>query len=157
MPKIISEKKKEEFINAANNIDPLKVLPEKLLNAKRLTEMLKDDEIEADMLYKCGCPYEWIKTSSKFCFEKNGKLKKPKYSNDCTACWVENIIEEIQGNELSDYGYQEALTKLNDFEKFKLTSEQLEQILTILDWDKIYDFDLFIQNIKKMKSQYKNI
>jgi len=154
MPKkIISEDKKNIFIKACEDIDPLKVLPEKLLRARQLTEMLSRDEIEATMLYKCGCPCEWVKSSYKYCDKNDTKTRKPRYSNDCTRCWVDNITEDVTETDYLE-SKQELLSKLNNFEKFRLTSEQLEQILSILDWDKTYDFDKFVLKIKKIKSQY---
>ncbi|WP_097005214.1 hypothetical protein [Lacrimispora amygdalina] len=148
---IMSEKKKDAFIQACEDLDPLTVLPEKILQAQRLIEILKKDEIEANMLYKCGCPYEWIKASDKYCLLNKGKLRKPKYSNDCTVCWIKSITEEMKENVLSENKYQEIVSRLNSYEKFKLSPEQLEQILSILEWNKTYDFDFFVNKIIEMK------
>ena len=148
---IISEKKKNDFIQACDDLNPLMVLPERILQAQRLKEMLEKDEIEADMLYKCGCPYEWIDTSEKYCYLKKRKQRSPEYSNECTTCWIKSITEEVQEKEILEDNYNNMMTKLNHYEKFKLSPEQLEQILTILEWNKTYDFDSFIKKISEMK------
>lgn len=147
----VSEEKKNEYIQACEDLDPLMVLPEKILQAQRLIEMLKKDEIEAEMLYKCGCPYEWIHTSEKYCHPDKGKQKKPKYSNECSICWIKNITEEVKDKEAAEYDYNEIISKLNSYEKFKLSPVQLDEILTILEWNKTYDYDSFIKKITGMK------
>ncbi|WP_373262281.1 hypothetical protein [Hungatella hathewayi] len=148
----ISEKKKEEFIKACEDLDPLMVLPDKILQAQRLIETLKKDEIEANMLYKCGCPCDWIGDSEKYCHSDKRKVKKPYYSNECSMCWIKSITEEVEDNDLSEYDYNVLTARLNNFEKFKLSPEQLEEILTILEWNKTYDFDSFVKKISAMKS-----
>lgn len=149
----ISEKKKNDFIKACEDLDPLMVLPDRILQAQRLIEMLKKDEIEANMLYKCGCPYDWIADSEKYCHPEKGRIRKPHYSNECSMCWIKNITEEVQEKDISEYDYHELCTRLNSFEKFKLSPEQLEEILTILEWNKTYDFDSFVKTISEMKSK----
>lgn len=148
----ISEKKKDDFIKACEDLDPLMVLPDKILQAQRLIETLKKDEIEADMLYKCGCPCDWVAGSEKYCHPEKGKAKKPRYSNECSMCWIKNITEEVQEKDISEYDYHEVTARLNNFEKFRLSPEQLEEILTILEWNKTYDFDSFVKKISEMKS-----
>ena len=147
----ISEKKKDDFIKACEDLDPLMVLPDKILQAQRLIETLKKDEIEADMLYKCGCPYDWVADSEKYCHPEKGKPKKPHYSNECSMCWIKNKTEEVQES-IPEYDYHELSARLNNFEKFRLSPEQLEEILTILEWNKTYDFDSFVKKISAMKS-----
>ena len=134
----ISEKKKDDFIKACEDLDPLMVLPDKILQAQRLIETLKKDEIEADML-------------EKYCHPEKGKPKKPHYSNECSMCWIKNITEEVQES-IPEYDYHELSARLNNFEKFRLSPEQLEEILTILEWNKTYDFDSFVKKISAMKS-----
>ena len=116
----ISEKKKDDFIKACEDLDPLMVLPDKILQAQRLIETLKKDEIEADMLYKCGCPYDWVADSEEYCHPEKGKPKKPHYSNECSMCWIKNITEEVQES-IPEYDYHELSARLNNFEKFTVT------------------------------------
>ena len=149
----ISEKKRDDFIKACEDLDPLMVLPDKILQAQRLIKMLNKDEIEADMLYKSGCPHDWLTDSEQYCHPGTGKVKKPHYSNECTMCWLKNITEEVQEKEISEYDYNELSARLNSFEKFRLSPEQLEEILTILEWNKTYDFDSFVKKISEMKSK----
>ena len=66
-------------------------------------------------------------------------------------CWIKNITEEVQES-IPEYDYNELSARLNNFEKFRLNPEQLEEILTILEWNKTYDFDSFVKKISAMKS-----
>lgn len=156
---VISKEKKDLYIKACEDLDPIKVIPAKILQAERLEKMLKSDEIEADMLYKCGCPCDWVADAAIKC---DTKKRKPKYSNECSYCWVTNltcrgsnsnevgfanITEEYENNEISK---QELLTKLNEFEKFKLTPNQLDRVLSILGWKQSYDFNTFMEHINQL-------
>lgn len=138
---VISKEKKDLYIKSCENLDLIKVMPSKILQAERLEKMLKSDEVEVDMLYKCGCPCDWIADAVKKC---NKQDRKPKYSNECSYCWVFNITEEYENNEISK---QELLTKLNEFEKFKLTPAQLDSVLSVLRWKQSYNFDTFMEHI----------
>ena len=150
------EEKRQKFINACETLDTLKVIPEKILQAQRLMDMLNAEEIEAEMLYKCGCPYQWVESSTKLCQQgKDGKKTKPRYCDQCTTCWVENLTIEIDvSSGQKTYDIRESIEKLNEYEKTKLSPEEIYTILEILGWNKIYDYELFVETLSEMKSCY---
>jgi len=151
--RIESESKKAAFIKACESINPLKVVPEKILQTQKLVDTLIQDEIDMTMLYKCGCPCDWIKDAIKQCQLKKGKKPNPKYSNECTTCWLMNLTDEVSIIE-KEYDMKEIILKYQEYEKIGLTSEQLNEILMYLGWNEIYDYGLFLDTIKDMKQKY---
>lgn len=151
--RIESERKKAAFIEACDKQDPLKAIPENLLQAKLLSETLKQDEIDMSMLYKCGCPCEWIKDAFKQCEPQKNQKCRPKYSNECTTCWLMNLTEEIEINK-KEYDIKDIMKKFKEYESFGLSPEELREILDYLGWNEIKDYGLFLDTVKDMKSKY---
>lgn len=152
--RVESEKKKEVFIKSCENIDVLKVEPEKLLQAERLAEALKRDEIDMSMLYKYGCPCDWDDNAYQNCQPKKGQ-KKPKYSNECTTCWLYNLTEEIDIETKKEFNLKDVMSEYNEYKEIGLSASQLKEILTFLGWDKIKDYELFLDTVKDMQETYK--
>ena len=94
--RIESEKKNSAFIDACRNINPLKVVPDKILQAKNLLESLNHDEIDTAMLYKCGCPCSWVESADKMCVIQEGIKLNPRYCNLCAKCWLYNLTDEVE-------------------------------------------------------------
>ena len=151
-----SEKKKQLFIQSCENIDSLRVDPEHILNAEHLSECLKRDEIDMSMLYKYGCPCDWIENAHQECQSEKGQKRKPKYSNKCTKCWLYNLTEEIDINEKKEFNIKEVMPEYKEYKKLGLSASQLKESLTYLGWDKINDYGLFLDTIKDMQETYKN-
>jgi len=150
--RIESEEKKTAFIEVCENLNPLKVVPEKLLQAQKLVDTLKRDEIDMTMLYKCGCPSDWIKNAHKQCKAKKNETK-PKYSNECTTCWLYNLTDEIEINQ-KEKDLKDILDEYRKYKSLNLDIDQLTEVLAYLGWQEIYDFGLFIDTIKDMKRIY---
>lgn len=152
--RIESEVKKALFIEACENLDPLKVVPEKLLQAQKLNDSLKMDEIDTTMLYKCGCPCDWVKDAEKECRLKKEK-RNPKYSNQCTACWLHNLTEEVESfTKKKKYDFEEVLTHYKEYQEIGLSPSELKEILSLLGWDEIDDYGLLLDTVKDMKLVY---
>lgn len=154
--RIESEAKKTVYRKACESINTLKVVPEKLLQAQHLIETLKMDEIDMTMLYKCGCPCDWVKVAHKQCDLTRGQKPSPKYSNECATCWLFNLTDEITDvpTAKTEYGIKEILARYDEYEKLGLTLEQLTEVLTYLGWMDIYDYGLFLDTVKDMKHTY---
>lgn len=153
--RIESEVKKALFIEACENLDPLKVIPEKLLQAQKLIDSLKMDEIDTTMLYKCGCPCDWVESAEKQCQFKGTKKRNPRYSNKCTACWLHNLTEEIKTlPEKEEYNFTEVLTQYKEYQKIGMSPSELEEILSLLGWDEIDDYGLLLDTVRDMKLVY---
>lgn len=149
--RIESEAKKAAFLEACENLNTLKVVPEKLLQANLLSETLKMEEIDMTMLYKCGCPCDWIDNATSQCKKKR---RKPEYSNQCTTCWLYNLTEEVNVDKTEKYDFKEVIAEYKEYKKFELTPSQLDEVLTYLGWKEIYDYGLFIDTVKDMKRVY---
>lgn len=145
-----SEAKKTEFIKACDDLDSLKVLPEKILQAQMLKNALEMEEIDVTMLYKSGCPCDWIPNAT---IECNARTRKPKYSNKCTECWFQNLTDEVD-DEKTEMSLEEILERYKEFQKLQLEPSQIEEILVYLGWNEIYDYGLFIDTIKDMRRVY---
>lgn len=153
--RIESEMKKALFLEACENLDPLKVIPEKLLQAQKLIDSLKLDEIDATMLYKCGCPCDWVKDAEKRCQPKDEQKREPKYSNRCTTCWLHNLTEEVDTSaKKGEYDFAEVLDYYKEYREIGLDPSELKEILSLLDWDEIDDYGLLLDTIKDMKRVY---
>lgn len=153
--RIESETKKTAFIEACENLNTLKVVPEKLLQAQQLIDTLKMDEIDMTMLYKCGCPCDWIKDAHKQCQLKKGQKTNPKYSNTCTNCWLYNLTDEVDVVE-KEYDLNDIIKRYHEYVKLKLSPEELDEVLTYLGWNEIYDYGLFLDTVKDMRRVYDN-
>ena len=149
-----SEKKKTAFIEACENLDPLKAIPEKILQAQKLADSLKQEEIDTTMLYKCGCPQDWLPNTSRKCKLKRNEKPKPKYSNECTACWVENLTEEVTIDKNKEYDFKDIQKEYQEYKKIGLSPIELKEILTYLGWYEIEDYGLLIDTIKDMREHY---
>ena len=147
--RIESEEKKTAFIRACEEMNPLKVIPDKILQAKNLKQALSMSEIDATMLYKYGCPCDWGRNSEKICVEDTGKKQSPRYSNQCAKCWFYNLTDEVNENMKS--------ASVSEYERYKrigLTPEQITELLSYLNWQKVYDFGLLLDTVKDMKRVY---
>lgn len=154
--RIESEAKKTVYMKACESINTLKVVPEKLLQAQHLIETLKMDEIDMTMLYKCGCPCDWVKEAQKQCHLTRGQKLSPRYSNECATCWLFNLTDEITNITTAkmEIDIKEILARYDEYEKLGFTPEQLAEILTYLGWMDIYDYGLFLDTVKDMKHTY---
>lgn len=152
--RIESEKKKTAFIEACENMNSLKVIPEKLLQAQMLMDTLRMDEIDMTMLYKCGCPCDWVKDAIRQCQLKKGK-RIPKYSNECAACWLYNLTDEVAVNE-QETDIHEIIRVYHQYKDLGLEPSQIDAVLTYLGWKEIYDYGLFLDTVKDMREAYIN-
>lgn len=144
--RIESEQKKSAFIEACRNINPTKVIPDRLLQAKNLLDSLNHDEIDTAMLYKCGCPCSWIENAEKMCVIQEGIKINPRYSNLCAKCWLYNLTDEIEYKPKKK-DYKEIFQEYDEYVKTGLTPDQLTQILSMIGWYEIEDFDLLMETL----------
>lgn len=150
--RIESEKKKEAFLRACKDIDPLKITPDRLLQAKNLLESLNMAEIDSSMLYKSGCPIEWVSEADMLCLQENGKKLNPSYSNQCAKCWLINLTDEIEYTP-NGPSIPEMIHDYHIYKNTGISPEQLIEILDLFEWNEINDFGVFIDILCDMKKK----
>ena len=151
--RIESAEKKSAFIDACRNINPVKVVPDKLLQAKNLLESLNKDEIDTAMLYKCGCPCNWVESADKMCVIQEGIKLNPRYCNLCAKCWLYNLTEEVEYKP-KEKNYKEIFQEYDEYVKTGLSPKQIKEILYVIGWYDIYDFELLMDTLEDMKNKY---